>query len=251
MALTDKIEVPRRTMTLFFIIDTSGSMEGAKIGAVNFAIREVIPEIKDISNTNPDALIKIAVLEFSSGAKWLTPNGPVDVNDYNWTDLDAVGTTDLGAACKTLNEKLSTKENGFMKDAAGSYAPALFLISDGEPVDDWKKELDKLKQNNWFKSSVKVALAIGDEANKDMLKEFTGTSETVMEVHNKSMLIKMVKFVSVTASQVASKSTNAVDPSQGETGDDAKQKELGAAVKEFEEEVAAAPAPAVDPDDDL
>jgi uncharacterized protein YegL len=38
MALIDKIEIPRRRMALFFIIDASGSMEGSKIGAVNTAI---------------------------------------------------------------------------------------------------------------------------------------------------------------------------------------------------------------------
>jgi uncharacterized protein YegL len=46
MALTDKIEIPRRTMVLFFVIDTSGSMDGSKIGAVNTSIEEVIPAIK-------------------------------------------------------------------------------------------------------------------------------------------------------------------------------------------------------------
>ena len=33
--LDEQVSVPRRTMTLFFLIDTSGSMEGSKIGAVN------------------------------------------------------------------------------------------------------------------------------------------------------------------------------------------------------------------------
>jgi Mg-chelatase subunit ChlD len=33
MSLTDKIETARRTMTLFFVIDTSGGMEGSKIEA--------------------------------------------------------------------------------------------------------------------------------------------------------------------------------------------------------------------------
>jgi uncharacterized protein YegL len=46
MALTDKIEIPRRTMVLFFVIDTSGSMDGSKIGVVNTSIEEVIPAIK-------------------------------------------------------------------------------------------------------------------------------------------------------------------------------------------------------------
>lgn len=240
MALTDKIEIPRRTMVLFFIVDTSGSMDGEKIGAVNTAIREVVPEIMDISNENADALIKIAVLEFSSGVKWLTPNGPVDSNDYRWTNLDAAGTTDFGAACKALNEKLSTK--AFMAEATGSFAPAIFLLSDGEPTDNWQPELDKLKQNNWFKAGIKVALAIGEDADKDVLKTFTGSIETVLEVHNKAMLMKMIKFVSVRASQVASKSTNAIDPSGGDTGDQEKQNELIKNLNELKEEAANDPA---------
>ena len=34
--------VPRRVMPLIYVIDTSGSMEGNKIGAVNDAIRNVL-----------------------------------------------------------------------------------------------------------------------------------------------------------------------------------------------------------------
>ncbi|MDR2476788.1 MAG: VWA domain-containing protein, partial [Treponema sp.] len=169
MALTDKIEIPRRTMVLFFVIDTSGSMEGKKIGSVNAAIEEVIPAIKEVSDENADAQIKIAVLEFSSGATWHTPSGPVPADQFRWNDLDAGGVTDFGAACKTLNEKLSTK--AFMQEATGSFAPAIFLLSDGDPTDDWQSALAALKQNNWFKAAVKVAVAIGDDVKKDVLKE--------------------------------------------------------------------------------
>ena len=43
MGLYDEVvEVPRRTMVLFFLIDTSGSMYGDKIGKVNTAIDEII-----------------------------------------------------------------------------------------------------------------------------------------------------------------------------------------------------------------
>jgi uncharacterized protein YegL len=238
MALTDKIEIPRKTMVLFFIVDTSGSMDGEKIGTVNTAIREVIPEIRDISDSNADALIKIAVLEFSSGTRWVTANGPVEAGQFNWNNMDAAGVTDFGAACGSLNEKLSTK--AFMQEATGSFAPALFLLSDGGPTDNWQSELQKLWQNNWFKASIKVAVAIGEDADKDVLKEFTGTMEAVLEVHNSAMLKKMIRFVSVRASQVASKSSNAVDPSQ-DSGDQAKQDELNANLQEFKDEIAAAP----------
>lgn len=79
--LDEQIEVPRRTMVVFFIVDTSGSMQGAKIGAVNSAIEEVLPEIAKISDENADAEIKIAVLDFSTDAKWLTPK-PIDASNY-------------------------------------------------------------------------------------------------------------------------------------------------------------------------
>jgi uncharacterized protein YegL len=234
MALTDAVEIPRRTMVLFFVVDTSGSMLGSKIGAVNTAIEEVIPAIKEISDENADAQIKIAALEFSSGARWITPSGPMELDQFHWNDLDTGGCTDLGGACKALNEKLSTK--AFMKEATGSFAPAIFLLSDGEPTDNWQAELDNLKQNKWFKAAVKVAVAIGDDANKDVLKEFTDTMEAVLVTHNAATLKKMIKFVSVRASQVASKSSNATGG-----GDEQKQAELNASIQELNQEIAASP----------
>jgi uncharacterized protein YegL len=236
MALTDKVEIPRRTMVLFFIVDTSGSMDGSKIGAVNTAIEEVIPAIKEVSDENADAEIKIAALEFSSGARWITANGPVEVDQFRWNYLEAAGVTDFGAVCKSLDDKLSTK--AFMKEATGSFAPALFLLSDGAPTDEWENALLKLRQNNWFRAGVKVAIAIGDDADKDMLKEFTGTMEAVLETHNAATLKKMIKFVSVRASQIASKSSNAAGM---DLGDEQKQEELNANLQEFNEDLAAAP----------
>jgi len=241
MALTDKVAVPRRTMVLFFIVDTSGSMEGDKIGAVNTAIREVIPEIREVSEGNAGALIKIAALEFSAGARWITADGPVEAAQFNWNNLDAAQVTDFGAMCRALNEKLSRK--AFMAEATGSFAPALFLLSDGEPTDDWQKGLDMLKQNNWFKAALKIAVAIGKDANKDVLKAFTGNKETVLEVYSAAALMQMIRFVSIRASEIGSKSSNTVDPAQGGTGDDAKEKELIASLAELKEEIAAAPDP--------
>jgi hypothetical protein len=43
------------------------------------------------------------------------------------------------------------------------------------------------------------------------LAEFTGHTETVIEVHNKSALKNIIKFVSITSSQVNSKSSGVED----------------------------------------
>lgn len=207
--LDETVSVPRRTMTLFFLIDTSGSMEGSKIGAVNDAVDNVLPILNDISETNPDAEIKVAALEFSSGVNWLYDE-PKAASDFKWQDVSAGGLTSLGAACAELAAKLS-RSDGFMQTPSGSFAPAIILLSDGGPTDDYASGLAKLKVNNWFKSAIKIAIAIGDDADKDVLKDFTGSSEAVITVHNIDALKQIIRVVAVTSSQIGSKSSTAGD----------------------------------------
>lgn len=211
--LDDVVSVPRRTMTLFFVIDKSGSMSGNKIGAVNDAIVNVLPMLDEISATNPDAEIKVAALEFSSGCNWLY-NEPKLASEFIWQDVKADGLTSFGEACKELNAKLS--RNGFMQAASGSFAPAIILLSDGGPTDEYVSGLDKLKANNWFKSAIKVAIAIGDDADNNVLAEFTGTPEAVFTVHNIDALKQIIRVVAVTSSQIGSKSSAAGDATKQE-----------------------------------
>ena len=84
-------------------------------------------------------------------------------------------------------------------------------MSDGEPTDDFESDLAKLKDNNWFKYAIKVAVAIGDDANKEVLAKFTGTIEAVISVHTPEALKKWIRKVSVTSSQIGSKSQPASD----------------------------------------
>ncbi len=207
MGMFDDVEgIVKRQMVLFFVIDTSGSMQGTKIGAVNTAIREVLPELKDAGGSDID--LKVACLTFSSGCQWMYST-PISSESFQWNNVVADGCTDLGAACRELSEKLS--KNGFLKAPSGSVAPAIFLMSDGEPTDDFESGLAKLKDNNWFKYAIKVAVAIGDDANKEVLAKFTGTIEAVISVHTPEALKKWIRKVSVTSSQIGSKSQPASD----------------------------------------
>ena len=67
-----------------------------------------------------------------------------------------------------------------------------------------------------FKNAIKIAIAIGDDADKDVLKEFTGSMEAVLTVHNIEALKAMIRLVAVTSSQIGSKSTSAADTSKQE-----------------------------------
>ena len=205
--LTQGVELPRREMTLFYLVDTSGSMSGAKIAALNTAVRETIPIIKEISKSNSDAKIRVAVLEFSSGCDWMYPE-PKQVQEFEWRDLQAGGLTALGEAYNELSQKLS-QSHGFMMEASGSFAPVIILLSDGIPTDDEKYGLNKLKQNKWFNVATKIAIAIGDEAKKETLIDFTSNDEAVLTVHNIDDLKKIIRMVSITASRVNSRNASA------------------------------------------
>jgi len=243
-SLLDVAPVPRRVMTLFFIVDTSGSMGGNKIGGLNQAIREVLPMLDDISASNADAEIKITMLEFSSGARWVYET-PKSGSDFIFQDFEVSRLTDLGQAYQALNEKLSRKDSGFMTETTGAFAPALLLMSDGAPTDNWQSPLKTLKENKWFQSAIKVAIAIGDDADKEVLKEFTGNIEAVIETHNVNALKTIIRTVSVTASQIGSQSST--------VGNKTKQDAVVAAVTDVVEDTdgaASAAAPATAPMDD-
>ena len=207
--------MPAKKLVIFFVVDTSYSMEGAKIGALNHAIEEILPKVGEISKNNNDADIEIAVLQFSSGVKWLYPN-PVSAESFSWRTLTVDGMTDFGEACSELSLKLTKKAGGFMQSATGSFAPVFILLSDGGPTDLYQGPLKNLKEINWFKAGIKIAIAIGEDANVDVLSEFTGSSESVYTVHNTEALKKIIRCVTVTSSMVASKSSDISDDSKQE-----------------------------------
>ena len=165
MSLIDRVPIARRKMILFFLIDTSGSMSGKKIQSVNDAIENVLPIIGEISDENPDAEINIAAMKFSTGVDWVY-NEPKEAKDFIWQPVSPEALTSLGEACRELSRKLS-RTNGFMPTSTGSgyYAPAIILLSDGGPTDDFQGGLKVLKENSWFKNAIKVAIAIGDDAH--------------------------------------------------------------------------------------
>lgn len=209
MALTDYELAPtaRRVLNIFTLVDCSGSMMGEKIAALNDAMRNVVPIVAEISANNPDAEIRMASYAFGAKPHWITTS-PVEASMFSWTDLEADGWTPMGQTCEELNDKLSHK-HGFLKNASGSYAPVIIMLSDGCPTDDFNKGMAALNANNWFKHSTRIAIAIGNDADINVLKTFTGNSELVLRVHNIDALKTAIKVVVVTSSMVCSQSSSA------------------------------------------
>ena len=194
-------ELATRPIHFFWVVDCSGSMYGEKIGIVNNTIQECIPEMRNSADNNPNAQLLIRALQFSSGASWITTS-PVPVESYSWEDMDANGLTELGKAFDLLAAQLSIPPM-----PSRALPPVIVLLSDGQPTDDYKKSLDKLKGMPWFRKAVKIAISIGQDADDDVLIEFTGNKELVLQANNATALAKMIKWASTTASMVSAPSS--------------------------------------------
>lgn len=200
---------PRRQLNLFYLIDTSYSMEGQKIESINQVMPEVINMVADISENNQDnAKIMVSCMSFNTTSEWMYDK-PVEATNFNWTPLTVTGCTQVGEVCKKLEAALhrGSKDNpGVMFSETGHKNPCIIILSDGEPTDNWKTEFDKLKHNAWFKAATKLAIAIGNDADTNMLAEFVGNKELVIGVHNIQGLKKMISTASCSVSRVGSQS---------------------------------------------
>ena len=196
------ISLKKRAMTVIFVIDISGSMKGARIGAVNDAIRNVLPELRKREKGNTSAEIRVAIMEFSTNARWRTLV-PEPVSTFQYTDITNVyGGTNYGKAFEKLNEKLSADQ--FMSSTAGAYTPLIVFMSDGKPSDMglYRESLDELKRNKWFRYSTRVGIAIEEGALSDdckrVLTEFTDNEKNVYEAKNTAVLARQIRLVTLT-----------------------------------------------------
>ena len=158
-------------MRFYVLLDTSGSMEGAKIAALNDAMSNLLAELKQISSSS-NQVIDIAVLSFGKEARWMY-NHPVNVKEFAWSNLSAGGMTPLGKACIELNKDLESN------NWKGDDEIYIVLLSDGCPTDDYDEGIGALLANPHFINADKFAIAIGDNADRSALSRFVETNSHV------------------------------------------------------------------------
>jgi uncharacterized protein YegL len=205
-------ELATRPLHFIWIADSSGSMGiDGKIQALNYAIRNTIPDMRKVADENPNAEVLVRALKFSNGAQWHVSQ-PTPVEDFEWTDLEADGVTDMGKALSMVADQLKIPP---MTDRA--LPPVLVLISDGQPTDDFERGLQELMDQAWGTKAVRIAIAIGEDADLDVLQKFIGNPElSPLQANNSEALVNYIKWVSTavlkSASAPASQAAGAATP---------------------------------------
>jgi uncharacterized protein YegL len=193
-------EMARRPLHFIFITDCSGSMAvDGKIQGLNTAIREAIPHMQQVAADNPNAQVLVRALAFADGARWHIDQ-PTPVEQLLWTDVYASGVTDMGLALQMLADELRIPP---MTDRA--LPPVLVLISDGQPTDDFAGGLAALMAQPWGIKAVRVAIAIGADADYEVLQQFIGNTGLIpLQANNPEALVSHIKWVSTAVLKSAS-----------------------------------------------
>ncbi len=200
-------ELATRPLHFILLADCSGSMNiDGKIQALNNAIREAIPHMQAIANENPNAEILVRAIKFSDGAAWHIAQ-PTPIDKFQWVDLTSGGLTDMGEALSLLSEELKIPP---MSDRA--LPPVLVLISDGLPTDDINNGLKTLMALPWGKKSVRIAIAVGEDADQEILQRFIDNSNIKpLQANNADQLVKYIKWVSTVILKSASSPSSQVN----------------------------------------
>ncbi|MDA7435788.1 VWA domain-containing protein [Synechococcus sp. AH-601-C19] len=163
------VRLSNRPLHFIYLCDCSGSMAAqGKIQALNQAIRQSLPGMAAVAQQNPEARVLVRAVSFSDQAVWHLAE-PTPVQKLQWHDLKADGITAMGAALELVASALQSPP---MEERA--LPPVLVLISDGQPTDDFETSLTKLMRLPWAQKAVRLAIAMGHDADLEVLQQFIG-----------------------------------------------------------------------------
>lgn len=193
-----------RRLPVYLLLDTSGSMSGEPIEAVKNGMQVLVSTLRQ----DPYALETafLSIITFDSVATQVCPL--TELATFQLPNLVATGTTALGAGLELLAQRISSEVTTSTAEVKGDWKPLIFIMTDGEPTDDWQKGLNALKK---IKTGVIIACAAGPSANTNILKSIT---EVVVQLDTADSATIKAFFIWVSAS--VSTGSQKVDSGQKE-----------------------------------
>jgi uncharacterized protein YegL len=213
------VRLSTRPLHFIYLCDCSGSMAAqGKMQALNQAIRQSLPGMADVARDNPEARVLVRAIRFADQAAWHLPE-PTPVQQLQWRDLQAGGITAMGEALSLLAAALQSPP---MEERA--LPPVLVLISDGQPTDDFETGLALLMRQPWAQKAVRLAIALGHDADLEVLQQFIGPEPALsgrsprrpLQASNATTLAQYIRWASTAVVGAASMPASQLSPDAAE-----------------------------------
>ena len=211
-----------KPLPIFLLLDTSGSMnivmnpgevrrtgrtgfvdgnqveyvEGGitRISVLNEAVKKMLHTLAKYERDATEFLV--GIVTFGADTRLILPLSPA--GDVRFSDLQADGETPLAKALEITKGIIEDKT----QVPSRSYRPLIVLVSDGKPDAGWENAFNDFIKIGRSAKSDRMALAISQEANRDMLAKFVeGTGHSVFEADTAEKITEFFKFVTMTTVQ--------------------------------------------------
>jgi len=155
-----------RRLPVYILIDTSTSMRGEPIIAVELGLKALMESL----NRDPYALetVCLSIITYNSQAEQILPL--TEVYKTRIPELTAKGRSALGEALELLCEKVEKEVHKNTPEAKGDWKPLLFVLSDGGYSGPIAKPISEFKK---IQFGFVVACAAGSKSKIDVLRKIT------------------------------------------------------------------------------
>jgi len=183
-----------RPLPVIVLADTSGSMSvDGKIQALNTALADMVAAFAE--EEQGQAQIHVGVITFGGTAQM--HQSLVEADKVTLQPLTAAGMTPMGAAFEIARQLIEDKA----QIPSRAYTPAIVLLSDGQPNDQWEGALQQLLGSERARKAQRFALGIGADADGTVLRRFLDNPEGKVYAASDARQIKtFFKWVTMSVS---------------------------------------------------
>jgi len=186
-----------RRLPVYFLLDTSGSMFGEPIQALNNALSGMIYSLR--TDAQAQETLWISIVSFDREVKEIIPL--TDLQSFQLPEITCPqsGPTNTGKGLELIYEKVTNEIRKGSPEQKGDWRPLLFVFTDGNPSDIqlYRTMILKIKQLNF--GSI-IGCAAGRLADDSILKELCDNVVHI-ETADSSTLRQFFKWVSDTIEQ--------------------------------------------------
>jgi uncharacterized protein YegL len=132
-------ENPEPRCPCVLLLDTSGSMQGVAINALNEGLLSFKEEL--VKNTLAARRVEVAIVTFDSNINVVQDF--VTADQFNPPVLSAQGLTNMGAGIHKALDLIADRKTQYRTNGVAYYRPWVFMITDGEPQGEFEDVVEQ------------------------------------------------------------------------------------------------------------
>jgi len=186
-----------RRLPVYFLLDTSGSMNGEPIQALNNAMSGMINTLR--SDAQASETLWLSIITFDREVNEISPLTELPSFQLPEIVCPQSGPTNTGKALELLYSKVNKEVRKGTPTQKGDWRPLLFIFTDGKPSDPqlYSQMIPKIKSLNF---GAIIGCAAGNKGDNAKLKELTDTV-VHLDTADSTTLKQFFKWVSDTIEQ--------------------------------------------------